>query len=337
MTTARHASAAPATTGAAGRAPTPPGALTALTKPALVNAIDEYRRIRHSQIHALISTGSATVSNAPRNLHESGGDLALGYAMAHHILEGAHRAAEARDTTSLDWYRRALPQITALASPTPTGPTIILNPPADELLRSPTISDTSYYLINAASRRAGDIDRGHVADAIALARRHGFTALVGSSATVICLLARRDLLDTLHSWTISALPGTVFTDHTGHPEILARDLVHEAGHNWLNDALVATGTRTPESTVFSPWRDAMRPAFGFLHACWAFPLTMIYAKAALPESRGPVQNLLIRYLETQRPLLRAAQDDFTHLVRDIDNDDLTSTLTTVFDSALDLR
>lgn len=337
MTTAPHTSVAQATTGAAGRPPTPTGPVDALTNPALLTIIDNHQRERREQIHALVSTGSATVAAVSGSVDVSlGDDLALGYATAHHWLEGAYRAAEAGDTASLEWYRRAVPQSAVLASPTSTGPTIILNPPAGDLLRSPKISDTPYYLINEGSRRASDGDRGHVTEAIALTERHGFGALVANSAKVICLLARRGLFDTLHSWTITALPGTIFTNHTGHPEILARDIIHEASHNWLNDAMAATATRIPEGTVFSPWRHAMRPAFGFLHACWAFPLTMIYAQAAIPLAASPVQDVLTSYLQVQRPLLHAAHHDFTRLARNLDRSDLQTPLTAVFHGALNI-
>ena len=43
------------------------------------------------------------------------------------------------------------------------------------------------------------------------------------------------------SWTISRLSGIVFTDHIADPLILARDLIHEAGHVWLKDLAQGEG------------------------------------------------------------------------------------------------
>jgi HEXXH motif-containing protein len=84
----------------------------------------------------------------------------------------------------------------------------------------------------------------------------------------------RKLDDILHSWSITRRPGTVFSDFTDESAVLGRELVHEAGHHWLNDALSATSSTIPaEVTFHSPWRGTMRPVFEFLHACWAFPLT----------------------------------------------------------------
>ncbi|MFJ8982748.1 hypothetical protein [Streptomyces sp. NPDC102282] len=86
----------------------------------------------------------------------------------------------------------------------------------------------------------------------------GFAEPLANYAVVTCLLRYKPLGDTLVSWTITHLPGTVFSDYTNEPAVFARDLIHEAGHNWLY-----------------PWRKTKRPAFGFLHACWSFedPLT----------------------------------------------------------------
>ncbi|MFI1742579.1 aKG-HExxH-type peptide beta-hydroxylase [Streptomyces sioyaensis] len=77
---------------------------------------------------------------------------------------------------------------------------------------------------------------------------------------VVCLLEHRDLADTLFRWSITRLPGTVFTDYTNHPVVLARDLIHEAGHQWLNDALALAQAVLPdEVTFYSPWRATQRP------------------------------------------------------------------------------
>jgi len=130
-----------------------------------------------------------------------------------------------------------------------------------------------------------------------------------SLVVVVCLLRHGKLGDTLNSWSISRLPGTVFCDHVGDPVVLARDLIHEGGHNWLNDALAATGSSISDSEqFFSPWKRTMRPAFGFLHACWAFPLTMIFAARAAGQAVGDVRRFLASYLGQQRGLLADTAD-----------------------------
>ncbi|MFG2698026.1 hypothetical protein [Kitasatospora sp. NPDC048407] len=59
--------------------------------------------------------------------------------------------------------------------------------------------------------------------------------------------------DTLFSWSITRLPGTVFTDQVDSPEFLARDLMHEAGRHWFNAVLAAASVSFPENSVlYSP-------------------------------------------------------------------------------------
>ncbi|MFI5685814.1 aKG-HExxH-type peptide beta-hydroxylase [Streptomyces sp. NPDC051636] len=132
-------------------------------------------------------------------------------------------------------------------------------------------------------------------------------------APVICLLNRRRLDETLHSWALTRLPGTVFTDYTAHPEVLARDLIHEAAHNWLNDALAAHDVRLPgDVTFFSPWRGTNRPVFGFLHACWAFSLTALYARQARRSASGAVVPFLDAYLRQQQSQVADATDSLAN-------------------------
>ncbi|WP_435053436.1 hypothetical protein [Kitasatospora phosalacinea] len=106
--------------------------------------------------------------------------------------------------------------------------------------------------------------------------KHGFGDLLDEHAPIICLLERREMRDTLFSWSITRLPGTVFTDHVDSPEVLARDLIHEAGHHWFTDAPNAASVSFSENpSLYSQWRNIILHAFGFLHACWAFSLTAI--------------------------------------------------------------
>ncbi|MFD9592686.1 HEXXH motif-containing putative peptide modification protein [Kitasatospora sp. NPDC059973] len=134
--------------------------------------------------------------------------------------------------------------------------------------------------------------------------KHGFGDLLNQHAPIICLFERREIRDTLFSWSITRLPGTVFTDRVNSPEVLARDLIHEAGHHWFNDALTAASMSFPENVVFySPWRKAISPAFGFLHACWAFSLTAIYSAQVVDTASSPAQGSLRDYLTGQGRLL----------------------------------
>ncbi|MCJ0875378.1 HEXXH motif-containing putative peptide modification protein [Streptomyces sp. AP-93] len=226
-----------------------------------------------------------------------------GYALAHHLLEGAEQAARAEHDGLLTWYRTAShDQLGHLAE----GDHLILTANPENRLRS-SLSDTEYYLITPNSAPAPQDVRNLVRAALASATQHGFGPLLGEHAPIICLLDHRGLYDTLHSWTLSRLPGTVYTDYTDHPETLARDLIHEAAHNWLNDALALHEIKLPDDvTYYSPWRAMHRPVYGFLHACWAFSLASLYSKQALATAPQPAASALEAFLEQQLHHLDAA-------------------------------
>ncbi|MFE0276141.1 HEXXH motif-containing putative peptide modification protein [Streptomyces sp. NPDC058992] len=193
-----------------------------------------------------------------------------------------------------------------------SGSHLILNPRPADLLRS-EISETAYYLVRPDTSPAPPEARALVHAGLASATEHGFGTLLTQHAPVICLLNRRRLDETLHSWALTRLPGTVFTDYTVHPEILARDLIHEAAHNWLNDALAAHDVRLPgHVTFFSPWRGSPRPVFGFLHACWAFSLTVMYAREARRNATRAVAHFLDAYLCQQQSQFTDATNSLTN-------------------------
>lgn len=291
-----------------------------------LDAIAVHRRERTAAALTLLAPGSV--------LPLDDEDLPLTYALAHHRLEGAENAARRRDTTTLDWYRNtAAPALARLAHSTRLGPRIVIAPNEDEMIRGPH-SDTPYYVLgpdttSAAQPLAALADNafGHIAVT-------GLDELVEAHAAVICLTGRRSPDQTLRSFAITRLPATVFTDHIGDAAVLGRDLVHEAAHNWLNDALAALHITIPDDeTYFSPWRGTQRPAYGFLHACFAFPLTMIYAARARLRATGAGNAVLADHERQQRPRLDAAQDDFTRAVKLIPDPGLRERLDTVFQHA----
>ncbi|GAA1118467.1 aKG-HExxH-type peptide beta-hydroxylase [Nocardiopsis metallicus] len=262
---------------------------------------------------------------------------AVDYCLAHHALEGAESAARSHDATALDWYRTHPGTNAAqLSIPTPVGPRVVISPNLEDLPRS-AISETPYYVLGPTTQPAPPDLRELAADAYAAGARFGFADLLANHAVTLCLLRHKQLGQTLDSWTITRLPGTVFCDHVGEPTVLARDLVHEAGHNWLNDALVATNCKlSDEVTFYSPWKDQQRPVFGFVHACWAFPLTMIYTARALPHTSGALHRFLTSYLDQQRPLLAATTSDHPRALELITHPELRERLRTIHNEALSL-
>ncbi|MER8084220.1 aKG-HExxH-type peptide beta-hydroxylase [Streptomyces sp. NPDC087532] len=263
--------------------------------------------------------------------------LPLAYALAHHRLEGAETAARGRDTTVLDWYRNTAERaFSRLIHPSRLGPRIVIAPQQDEMIHG-LHSETPYYVLSADTTLASEPLTTLVDDAFAHITDAGLDGLVHEHAAVICLTGRRRPDQILRSFAITRLPATVFTDHTGDAAILGRDLVHEAAHNWLNDALATLQVTIPEDdTYFSPWRGTERPAFGFLHACFAFPLTLIYAARALPAASGPGHTVLADHARRQHTHLARAQDDFARALKLVTNDSLRERLETVFHRARSL-
>jgi HEXXH motif-containing protein len=262
---------------------------------------------------------------------------ATDYCVAHHVLEGAETAARARDVTTFNWYA-AHPDanMAKLATPTAAGPRVVICPDLDRLPRS-EISETPYYVLRPDSTAADPSLRQLASAAYSIAEKAGFGDLLTAHAVVLVLLRHKPIGDTLDSWTITRLPGTVFCDHVGDPVVLARDLVHEAAHNWLNDALTATASKISDGAAFySPWKQTKRTAFGFLHACWAFPLTMLYTARVLPETNGNVHRFLTAYLARQREQLAMTTDDHARALTLIHDTDLRHRLHGVHREALKL-
>ncbi|GAA2484217.1 hypothetical protein GCM10010406_20610 [Streptomyces thermolineatus] len=291
--------------------------------------INRLHHDRTRRIHAVIR---------PRVLR-SQSDIgpAADYCLAHHSLEGAEAAAHAEDTATFDWYTTHL-DVGAVTNSTPTsvGRRVVVAPEPAGLPRS-AISETPYYVLGPGTQSAPPCLGDLAADAYETAAEAGFGELLAAHAVVLCLLRSKKLGDTLDSWTISRLPGTVFMDHVGDPVVLARDLIHEAGHNWLNDALTATGCKLDDDAQFhSPWKQAMRPAFGFLHACWAFPLTMLFTVQALEDSTGDLHRFLAAYLDQQRSFLVSTPADHTRALELISDDGLRARLAAAYEQALAL-
>lgn len=296
-------------------------------------AIHDLHRNRTRRLRAVI----ASTGPAPADAPAPPATAAIDYCLAHHILEGAEVAARTRDMTAFNWYG-AHPDANAAALSTPTtvGPRIVVAPDLDRLPRS-AISETPYDVLGPDTTTAPTNLRKLAAAAYGTGARSGFADLLAAHAVVLVLLRRKRLDDTLDSWSITRLPGTVFCDHVGEPAVLARDLIHEAGHNWLNDALCATGCEISDEVWFpSPWKQTMRPAFGFLHACWAFPLTMIYTARVLSRTTGRVRHFLTAYLDQQRTLLAPTTADHTRALTLIADTDLRQRLHAVHREALAL-
>jgi len=92
--------------------------------------ITAVHRTRTQAIHAIFTGTTEPV-------HESISS-SLDYAIGHHFLEGAERAARQRDHDSFTWYRHHIAEpMQHWTTPTPLGPVITLTPRPSDLLSSP--------------------------------------------------------------------------------------------------------------------------------------------------------------------------------------------------------
>lgn len=262
-------------------------------------------------------------------------NLGHDYAVAHHLLEGAEKAARGADQTTFAWYRAGTLSGDSRWRSEPNGASRIVLRPHISTLEQSSISETPYTVLSPSTRAAEPQHQQLVHDAVDIAARTGFGHLTNQHGSIVCLLRHRSVEQTLDSWTISRLPGTVFVDYTNAPTVLARDLIHEAGHNWLNDAFAASATTfDPAATFYSPWKATMRPAFGFLHACWSFPLMLLFISKIIDTEPAETRRYFHAYLRQQRTFLHSTQTDFPRALKLVRDNDLRERVADVYTAAL---
>lgn len=79
--------------------------------------------------------------------------------------------------------------------------------------------------------------------------------------------------DTHRSFSSSLLPDVLFMSENADPLELAEAVVHESGHNYLNQVMSTTALFTGKegaALFYSPWRKDPRPLTGLLHAIFVF-------------------------------------------------------------------
>lgn len=154
------------------------------------------------------------------------------------------------------------------------------------------IGEAPAYLIGTETTQSPTSSQLALAgDACGRARDIGFGPLL-EAVGILIFVRHRELLGQSNSWTTTALPGTIYTDFTDYPDALAVEIVHEAAHLWLNDAFRAVGfPKRTRQRFKSPWKDAPREGFGFIHAVFAFSCVVILAREIIrrtPDVPGKV-------------------------------------------------
>ncbi|WP_237885751.1 aKG-HExxH-type peptide beta-hydroxylase [Pseudomonas sp. PGPR40] len=140
-----------------------------------------------------------------------------------------------------------------------------------------------------------------------LLQEWGFAETTSNSVGVIITLREIGMLDASNSYTLSGVPGTMYSDVMKSPLRLAETLLHEATHNWLNDALaVFQPEGFQDEDFWSPWRHKQRPVYGIIQACLVFSkLTQLFAKAIRSNDVSSVdQAYAVSRLRIEQKVLR---------------------------------
>ena len=243
--------------------------------------LDAYRRRRAESISRAF--GALLGVDAP-GLSWTG-ERALPYAALQHLFYLVKVACAERDSEAvgelLAAWRRADVESSLRARPFLVVPRGECQTVADGGFDSPL------HLVpptRIGTPGSADVDR--FAEPLALLRDKGFGAWIDDFVGIVVTLARRGPSDPTESYTVSALPGTVFVDTPDEPVRMGELLLHEGAHTWLNDALGALGESLPRGArYYSPWKATERPAYGILHAIFAFSQMTRYF-AAMADDPG---------------------------------------------------
>lgn len=202
------------------------------------------------------------------------------HSLLHHTLYEARRAEGERDTA------RARAALALWKTPEPAGATLLTTALGPVLLTEASCCRRSedarflspIYTLTGDGGHPGSpppedlLRRGTAEIAVS-----GLGRFVSASLGIVVLLRRRPPGGTTHSYSVSALPGTAFADWTAEPHRWGEILLHESSHSWLNECLAALRIRLPlHPTWYSEWKQTARPAYGILHAAFAFSLMVQY-------------------------------------------------------------
>jgi HEXXH motif-containing protein len=211
-------------------------------------------------------------------------------ALLRHALFHATRAAEQGDEHR---GREAIALVEALdgywppAGSTPDAPVALVSAADCQPEDSAEYAATLYLAAAATLRAAPALPLSRLEHALGVVEAAGFAPLVGAAVGAIVLLRERDPAGVHDSYTVTPLPGTVFIDWSTSSVRTAESIVHEAAHSILNELLDATGSRLPDDrTWYSVWKATQRPAFGILHAGFAFAMVLRFLRACLDHDVG---------------------------------------------------
>lgn len=253
----------------------------------------------------------------------------VGYALAHHAVEGMREGALQHDAAMVR-------QACAVLEKTQRSNLVAVGH-TDAIKLTEMPSDMPLW---AASTRGVDSAPDEIThlvkEASAAAVEAGYGWLVQHALGVVVTLHERRFDEATSSWTVSRLPCTMYTDYYPDGPLLGKDLVHEAAHSWLNECLTVSAEQLDDSQAayWSPWKQRARTAFGLLHSAFAFSCVINYLTWLRDNAPGP-QPLAYcdRRLPDERARLAEAAPGIESVLEDIIDDPIRNMVLAEFASA----
>lgn len=260
------------------------------------------------------------------------------FALRHHAVYEINRACDARDELRL---RDALTLTAAaddVAGATDEGYALVVVDASECRKTADRRFDSTVCTATTRAIRAPAMVAATLLDnAIEAVREAGLLRYVVEGVGVLVLCERALEFGTpAFSYSLGALPNTVFTDWSEDPVILGESMLHEGAHCWLNAALAAEREQLArEPLVYSPWKDTGRPPFGLIHAVLAFSLLATYFRAV--AASGLATGPTLRYCElrasVERHRLSLAQESLDVALQQVDSAAITDLIRAHFAEA----
>jgi hypothetical protein len=118
--------------------------------------------------------------------------------------------------------------------------------------------------------------------------------IVRQGAGIVVVTEEIGETDDTNSWAITGVSATVYTKAPAGDVRPAEAVVHESAHNLLNAVLSAREVTFADQPLwYSPWKATDRPAFGIVHAVFAFSVLVTYWASVLED--GDVNDRMKAY------------------------------------------
>jgi len=204
-----------------------------------------------------------------------------------------------------------------------------------------TGADMPTPAVSPAALGRGECPEGSAAvtAAIALLNELDSSEPIRQSLGLVVLLNRREIGEPASGWTTTAFPGTVYLDWYSKAEFLAKDLVHESTHAWLNDALDACAVDfSPDESYYSPWKERLRPAYGMLHSIAAFSKVTNFLTRLYGFSHDPaVKEYCKIRVQQEQGRLKEAQSSAYAVLALVDDEEIAAIVRSEYEEALDAQ